>query len=226
MNLKNRSREPELMDSEGSPEEILSALKELKQINRFLGGNKLTADALIEIKKKYDLRTVNILDAGSGNSDILINNKIAHYVNVVSIDKNFLMCRLVKEMNGTSAVCGNINEMPLREKSFDVVHCSLFLHHFDDEEIVSILNLLCSMGRYSLVINDLQRSFAAYYGFKLLSSLFSRNRLVRNDGLISVKRGFRRRELENFLLKTGFNFKIEWRWAFRWLIIIDCNEKI
>jgi hypothetical protein len=226
MNLRMRSNEPELMDSEGDKEEIKSALSELKLINKFLGGNSVTVSGLKEITDYYKLNSVRVLDTGSGTSDILFQNFNLD-IDITSLDKNVFICRLVKE-NGriSKVICGDAMNLPFSKKIFDVVHASLFLHHFSEKELTVILGYFCSAAKYGVLINDLQRSYLSYYGFKLLTLLFSKNRLVKNDGLVSIRRGFRKRELIKVLEGIGYKYKLEKKWAFRWLLIVYCNERI
>ena len=69
-------------------------------------------------------------------------------------------------------------------------------------------------------INDLHRHTLAYYSIKWLSSLFSKSYLVKNDAPLSVARGFTKNEWEQIFKSSGIaNFAINWKWAFRHLII-------
>ena len=73
-----------------------------------------------------------------------------------------------------------------------------------------------------IVINDLQRSKLAYKLFKIICMLFSLSKMSREDGLISILRGFKKKELEEFSKKLNLkNYTINWKWAFRyqWIIV-------
>ena len=71
-------------------------------------------------------------------------------------------------------------------------------------------------------IADLHRHPLAYYSIKLLTGLFSKSYLVKNDAPLSVLRGFSRKEWEALLAQPGIkNYSIRWKWAFRWLIIVE-----
>ena len=71
-----------------------------------------------------------------------------------------------------------------------------------------------------MVINDLHRHPLAYYSIRLLTQLFSKSPMVKNDGPLSVLRSFQRKELSYLIKTTGFHsFEIEWKWAFRWRVI-------
>jgi hypothetical protein len=79
-------------------------------------------------------------------------------------------------------------------------------------------------SRLGFFINDLQRNPLAYHSIKILTALFSRSYMVKNDAPLSVLRGFSKSELES-MMKTAFGepvtitFEIHWKWAFRWLLI-------
>jgi hypothetical protein len=78
--------------------------------------------------------------------------------------------------------------------------------------------------RIGFLINDLHRHPLAFYSIKLLTQVFSKSYLVKNDAPLSVQRGFTRSEWESIFLAAGINnYSIEWRWAFRWLITYHCN---
>ena len=71
-------------------------------------------------------------------------------------------------------------------------------------------------------INDLQRHPVAYHSIKWLTTIFSRSYLVKNDGPVSVKRGFLKAEWEEMLQQANIKkYSIEWRWAFRYLVIVQ-----
>lgn len=67
----------------------------------------------------------------------------------------------------------------------------------------------------------MQRSLLALAGIKLLTVLFSKSILVKNDAPVSVKRSFNKSEIINFLRKSGIsNYIIKYKWAFRWMVVI------
>jgi hypothetical protein len=71
------------------------------------------------------------------------------------------------------------------------------------------------------VINDLHRSIIAYRLFQGLCFVFRLSEMSKKDGLISILRGFKKEELEQFSKKANFkNYSIQWKWAFRYQWII------
>ena len=55
----------------------------------------------------------------------------------------------------------------------------------------------------------------ADYLFKLLTLVIN-NEMVRTDGLISILRGFKRQELNQYANHLKAKSTIHWRWAFRY----------
>jgi hypothetical protein len=54
---------------------------------------------------------------------------------------------------------------------------------------------------------------------------FSKSEMVKNDGPLSVKRAFVKKELLEMLNDLGIKrFLIKRKWAFRWLVIIYKNK--
>ena len=75
--------------------------------------------------------------------------------------------------------------------------------------------------RVSIILNDLHRHWLAYYSIAWLTRWFSRSYLVKHDAKLSVWRAFHRHELTRIIADAGFtDFRIRWRWAFRWEVVI------
>src|SRR6185369_16415913 len=100
-------------------------------------------------------------------------------------------------------VCGNAFQMPFRPRSFDFVHCSLFLHHFQDNEGVELLRTFASLARRAVVLTDLERHPLAYYFLPLTKWIFGWDRITLHDGPISVEAAFRADELKALAEAAG-----------------------
>ena len=116
-----------------------------------------------------------------------------------------------------------LNVLDTADKNFncDILHASLFLHHFSHDELVVLFKIFRHQVRQGMIISDLHRHWLAYYSIKFLTRWFSKSTMVQNDGPLSVMRGFRRQEwIQIFEDSHITNYKIRWKWAFRWQIII------
>ncbi|MEJ7617459.1 MAG: methyltransferase domain-containing protein [Pyrinomonadaceae bacterium] len=86
--------------------------------------------------------------------------------------------------------------------AFDYTICSLFTHHFRDDGVIAVLREMARVARQSIFVIDLHRHAAAYFFYTTLGRLVLRNRLVREDGALSIRRGFRPMELVDLARKA------------------------
>jgi 2-polyprenyl-3-methyl-5-hydroxy-6-metoxy-1,4-benzoquinol methylase len=115
----------------------------------------------------------------------------------------------------------NVFDRDFASLEYDIALCTLTLHHFTDEQILALMRLLSQQAKRGVVINDLHRSALAYRLFQLVCFVFRLNKLSREDGLISILRGFKRQDLETFSRQLQLtSYQINWRWAFRYQWII------
>jgi ubiquinone/menaquinone biosynthesis C-methylase UbiE len=236
MDFSKRSYKKELLDRDDIPfEDIKQNMKELDFINAKLGGHKITLDGMRTIIKKLKNGSkenngkISILEIGCGGGDNLrvIKNycrkeKIPVELSGVDINPHCIeFARSRKENEGIGFVASDYKFFFPTEKP-DIIFCSLFCHHFTDEEVIEILKWMKENSRIGFFINDLHRHPFAYYSIKWLTKLFSKSYLVKNDAPLSVLRGFKRKELEIFYAQCSiFNAQIKWKWAFRWLLIVN-----
>lgn len=211
--------------------QVERTLEELETINRLLGGNHITLDGIRRILSKYEEieREFEIADIGCGGGDMLI--KVAKWgrsagvkLRLTGIDAN---PHIVKYAGRNSQKFPEISYEVLdifspafRQKQFDLVMCSLFTHHFTDEQLTELFAAVKRQSRLGVVINDLHRHWFAYWSIKVLTRYFSKSAMIKNDAPLSVKRGFLREELEKILRASGVEeYQLKWRWAFRWQLI-------
>jgi SAM-dependent methyltransferase len=226
--LGARSSSLEMIDDMSvTDERIDDALKELKVINRFLGGGKVSRLGVAQLTRTLpkDL-PLSILDCGAGGSDLpKVLNSLDRRVEVTALDLNLRACHYTVSNDPSSRVVNaSALRLPFRDRSFDVVHASLFCHHFGAKQLRVLLAEWSRVSRLGIVINDLQRSVWAYIGITILTRLFSRSMMVRNDAPLSVRRGFQKNELLEVTSGYG-QVTISRHWAFRWLISIELPGK-
>jgi 2-polyprenyl-3-methyl-5-hydroxy-6-metoxy-1,4-benzoquinol methylase len=231
MLLKYRSNEKEYLDnSHIETKDLYQNLIELDVINNRLGGYNVSRKGLAAIlKTKKSVHT--ILDIGFGGGDSI--KQLAKYSDKKKIKLFFYGVDLKNDcvkyaennlstISNKQLICDDYRNISADLlKQIDVIHCSLFLHHLTDEEIIDLLKFGKS-NECIILANDLQRNWFAYYSIKLLTTIFSKSYLVKNDAPISVKRGFKRNELIALLEKAGFkNYSVKWSWAFRYILIAN-----
>ncbi len=235
--FSKRSKQAEIIDSPGrlSRDEIVRVFRELGWINHWLGGREACLRELRRIldsvvRKQGQDKPVRIADFGSGSADIpsaivAWARKKEYHIRLTAVDINFLVCQIAKrqtsEFPEITLIQGDVLRPPVRPGVFDIILCSALLHHFRDDEVVKTLRELRSLTRKVVLVCDLHRHPLAYLGICFLTALFCRSQAVRNDGPLSVLRGFRREEILTILHRAGIrNAEIKWRWAFRYVILI------
>jgi 2-polyprenyl-3-methyl-5-hydroxy-6-metoxy-1,4-benzoquinol methylase len=230
-----RSTAPEIMDNFQMEGEILrDALDKIASINQLLGGNKVTLEGVKTlIKGQPENNIIRIVDLGCGNGDML--RTLAKYADqqnlkfmLTGIDANDFTirhaCSLSVDYPNISYACTDIFNERDTPLDYDIILCTLTLHHFKDEEIVSLLGRFKNSAKLGFVINDLQRSVIAYYLFRALCFVFRLNDMSREDGLVSILRGFKKADLLLFTKKLNIkNYIIRWKWAFRYQWIVKLS---
>lgn len=226
--LEERSSEQEIMDDlEISGPVVAQTLKELNTINKTLGGNAISIAAFKKLTKGR--KEVTLVDLGCGGGDIMAEMAKAAKAtklnaDFIGIDANRHIIEYAKD--NTKALPEiryrsiNIFSQEFREIECDIIHCCLFLHHFSDSELIELFMLFKKQCAIGVIINDLHRHPLAFWSIKLLTRLFSRSEMVRNDAAVSVARGFKKSELTELLRKAGIDkFDLKWKWAFRWKLV-------
>lgn len=231
INTTYRSTAPELMDDFSMEGNLLKdALDKIARINQLLGGNKVTIQGVETLlKQQRSGNILHILDAGCGNGDMLRTisdwaRRRQMNVLLTGIDANAFTIAHAKRLSaGYTNIrydCMDIFDQG-KTQHYDIILCTLTLHHFKDDQILSLLQLFEKQARLGIVINDLHRSRMAYYLFQLICGIFGLNRMSREDGLVSILRSFKKKDLLELSRKMGLKkYSIKWKWAFRYQWII------
>ena len=226
-----RSEATEIMDDFSLEGKLFrDTLNKLETINRTLGGNSVTINGVKKlIKDQSKDKTITIIDLGCGHGDILrdlakAGRKEGYNFKLIGIDANQDAIDYANELSNDykelSFKTIDIFSTEFEELEYDIVLCTLFAHHFKDKELKSLLKSLLNKATLGIVINDLHRNKIAYYLFKLIG-LFVKNRMVREDGLTSILRAFKRKDLENISKEINAKASIQWKWAFRYQWILQ-----
>ena len=232
INTSKRSEEAEIMDDfELKGEELEQTLTDLEKINKWLGGNKITLEGIrILLKDLPEKTTIRIADVGCGSGAVL--REIANWgrnqkfdLELIGIDANPYAIEIARRRSDYYPEIKfetlNIFGEEYKKQEYDIVLCTLTLHHFKDEDILELLNILKDQSQLGVIINDLQRSKTAYVLFQAFCKVFISNEIARKDGLTSILRGFKKNDLKK--LATEISAKehfIKWKWAFRYRWIL------
>jgi 2-polyprenyl-3-methyl-5-hydroxy-6-metoxy-1,4-benzoquinol methylase len=227
--FQQRSYQKELLDRNDIPfEDIKRNMQELDFINRKLGGHDITLDGIVALIKNamsFNSRLLTVeIGCGGGDNLRAIRNwaeRIHLPVELKGVDINpdcIAYAKNLKRNRGIQFLHSDYKDIVFEQKP-DIIFSSLFCHHFAEDELVFMLQWMKQNSELGFFINDLHRHWLAYHSIKLLTKLFSRSYLVKNDAPLSVTRGFKRNEWSGIFREAGIrNFNCKWRWAFRWLV--------
>jgi len=211
-------------------EALIFVLNDIDNVNRRLGGHHITIKGVKNLIKNTNRTELTIADIGCGSGQTLRylsswaktqNRSVKFY----GIDANAHIIEqaraLSKGYDNITFIQENIFSKEFKSKRFDIITCCLTLHHFKDQEILKLISLLYTQSRIGVVVNDLHRSKLAYVLFKLYSTLFMKSKIARNDGGVSILRGFKKKDLLSYTDRIKLNkFELNWHWAFRYLWIL------
>lgn len=230
INTTYRSSEQELMDDFTMQGELLrDTLDKLGNINKWLGGNRITLNGVEKLLKEKDKnQTYTIVDLGCGHGDILRliakwGRKHNFKLKLIGIDANTYAIDYAIELSSAFPELhfkvADVFSEDFEKLKCDIILSTLFLHHFKDEDIVQLLDRFSKNAKLGIVVNDLQRSKTAYFLFQCLGLVIS-NHMIKQDGLTSIKRAFKKNELVKFSEQLNLNYNIRWQWAFRYQWVI------
>lgn len=193
-----RSADPEMMDLPNQPRELLIGdLRNLRAINRYLGGQRNVLQALAGALLRQSQREFALLDVGTGSADIpariatwarrrkLIARISCLERDPITVEQAADQARAIPEIK---VVRGDALSPPFRPASFDYVLASQLLHHFPNEQIVTLLKIWARLARRAVIVSDLVRHPLAYHGIRLLTRSLTRNIMTRTDAPLSVRR--------------------------------------
>lgn len=228
--VPRRRHAPELMDAPGlPPEEVADAYRVLRRINGWFFGGRPTLRIELSrwIRTESEARSehgttglerpingpVTFVEIGSGSGDlareagtIFARDGVPARVAVLDLDPTAL--RLARA-EGLDAVRGDALRLPWADRSIDVLLAVKFAHHFSGDALDRLIAEMTRVARRCVLVLDIRRSWLAYAGFVAWSRIFTRNRLVRYDGPLSVLRGFTPGELAALVAEqTDFAWEI------------------
>src|SRR5262245_10088140 len=209
----HRAAETEIMDDLRCPEnEFAGVYHELEIINRWLGGVRAIERFL---PRKPNLLILDVAAGGCDVSEALLRKRACR---IIALDLNSRGFKLVQR---AWPVVGDALKLPFQDVVFDVVMASLFFHHLSDNDCVRVLADMWRLANIRVLVNDLHRHRVAYWSIRALTSAFSKSRMVRHDGPVSVRRAFRPPELLDLAKRAGVPARVYRSFPYRLVLVAD-----
>ena len=221
--LAERATDPELLDLGVSESDMAGSLADLRFANRWLGNR----GRLLRVMRPYlgpraDGGPARVLDVGCGSGDFL--SWLAHHapapLMMTGVDVKWEHLRAAPD-HDLSYVAADAVALPFASGSFDVVVASLFIHHFDDDEVPPVLRECARAAARVVIINDLRRAHVLYAFGRVAFPLIFRSRVSVNDGLVSIRRAFTRGELLRAFARAGLDAHVSFSWPYRLIAVAE-----
>jgi ubiquinone/menaquinone biosynthesis C-methylase UbiE len=210
----------ELLDGPLDDDAALAGnLRDLRRINRLLGGvrlSRLAIDLLLRVAPTHlDLSPTSIIDVGTGAVDIPVAlladaRRRGRRLEIIAIDARPEVLETARAIRpalgrvpGLALGVSDGRSLPHPDRSIDIAHASLLLHHLEPDDAVALLVEMARVARVGIVVNDLNRGRMHWLGAWLIGHLLTRNRYTRRDGPLSVRRAYTRREMRGLLDRAG-----------------------
>jgi SAM-dependent methyltransferase len=203
--------ELELMDRpQPVSAELESDLENIRELNRWFGSYALISMFLSRwIKPGVRLRIVD-LATGSGDIPRLIaeyGRKVGAGLQIDALDRQSATLEIAKRLSARypeiSFVEGDVLEWQPTEP-YDIVFCTLALHHFSEDDAVQLLQRCRALSRKFVLVSDLRRGWLGSLGVHLLTATMFREPMTKYDAQLSIARSFSFSELNHLARRAGW----------------------
>jgi SAM-dependent methyltransferase len=229
--LETRCRRPELMDQPGlDPGRHLEALRGLGRINALSRTGAVLWEAIARLAREgaWAGTPIQVLDLACGGGDVAL--ALARRATCEGVPLEIAGCdispravdfaRRQAEARGAGVrflvLDALHDDLPV---DYDVVSCSLFLHHLDEPDAVALLRRMAAAARRLVLVDDLVRGRAAYWLAWTACRVLSRSPVVHFDGPASVAAAFTIAEARALAARAGLEGAVLTRhWPQRFLL--------
>ncbi|MES2523601.1 MAG: methyltransferase domain-containing protein [Gemmatimonadota bacterium] len=195
-----RRRGVEILDDPShDPALAVRSLHDVAKANRLFGGRRAVLREVRHVLDAAPRRPHTLLDIGTGIGDI---PSAAHRaarargveLRTIGLELDPVLARAA-EPACTWALAGDALQLPFADESIDIVTVSQVLHHFEGDAADRLLRECTRVARAAVVVADLRRSWLAVAGLWLSSFVLGFHPVSRNDGVVSILRGYTAPEL-------------------------------
>jgi ubiquinone/menaquinone biosynthesis C-methylase UbiE len=214
--LRTRSADLELLDGERlDPDELRTNLREMAMLNRLPGG---IGDSVRAVERLLDGKAdATVLDIGTGGGDFvrrLARERAAHVIAAdVSADVLEITRRNLADTKDVTVLQADVLALPLGDAEVEVAHASMLIHHLEPPDVARALREMRRVARRGIVINDLRRGPIALAVTAATVLALSRGAYTRHDGVLSARRAYTLRELDQLAAEAGLRV-VARTWSF------------
>ena len=215
-------------DPKIAPELHHEALAGLQRLNRWSGAEFHMARMLRQVQDDLGGRKLRVIDLATGSGDLPIG--LDRRMRKAGRPFEFSGCDISPTAVAESSHRAGDNERGSRffvrdlladgvPLGYDVIICSLFLHHLSDEQVVRLLASAKATNPAAIVISDLDRSKMNYRAVQLACKVLTSSPVVKFDGPASVRSAFTPPEISALARRAGLEgARVTRAFPARWLL--------
>lgn len=221
----------EFMDDPDCDLEMLYATyNQFEAVNKLIGGWKQIYKNIIHPALLSAGSDATILDIGCGGGDIIrmINtfctedNLEVHFTGIEPDNRAIKYIGTQPWPDNFTFLNTNSKELARQHRKFTVVISNHLIHHLTEKE----LNTVCAdaelLTNEIVIFSDIERSDIGYLFFRTIAPLLFRNSFIVADGIRSIRRSYRKDELQR-QLPQGWN--VNRQFPFRLLATYEEGKK-
>ena len=232
LNLAQRNLQPELMDDPNLPRDDHElALRGLARLNRCSGVASAMYRRIRRLAMTRDDRKLHLLDVASGSGDVPLRwaawaKREGWHLQLTLLD----LRSVAVEEQQRRAHAADLNVLSLQHdcldtplpSGFDVVTCSLFMHHLENHQASQLLQGMQTASDGTVLVCDLERSYLNLALVMAASRLLSRSKVVHTDATLSIQGAFTMPEFQTISQQAlGRSLKIRRLFPCRFIATID-----
>ncbi|MCG2589919.1 class I SAM-dependent methyltransferase [Rhodohalobacter sulfatireducens] len=228
--LKERQEHlTEKMDQPDCDQALLfNTYQQFSTINRLISGWQRIYKKLIRPVLKDSSYPYSLLDIGCGGGDIInlidrLAKKDGIKLQITGIEPDERAIRFLSEQKWPENISfkkSTSADLVQEGRLFDIVLSNHLMHHLKKPELSIICNDAEKLATQKIIFSDIERSDIGYISFKVAATPLFRKSFIVEDGLTSIKRSFRKDELQQALPR---GWKVQRQFPFRLLAINEAS---
>jgi SAM-dependent methyltransferase len=199
----------ELLDNPGADGSTVQlSLANIVRANRWFGGAAAVRFGLARLFDDRPAGAFTLLDVGTGAGDLPAmamrwGAARGLAIQPIGLERHPAAARLARK-TGLPTLLGDAGDLPLADRSVDLVIVSQLAHHLDPDSCVTLFRECSRVARRGVLIADLRPSRLAALGFRIGGRLLGFDRVTIEDGVTSLARGFTAAALTTLVKRAGY----------------------
>ena len=209
-----RSFDPSVLEMMDRPQpvslELERDLERLRQLNLWFGSHRLVS--MFMRRWMMPGAQMRVVDLATGSGDIprlLVDHarRIDARMEVDAVDQQAATLEIARGLSAgypeITYHAANILKWDCPQ-GYDIALCSLALHHFSDDDAVTLLRRCREVSKRFVLVADLRRGFLLRTGVYMLTALIFREPMTRFDARLSAERAFSFAEMRELAIQAGW----------------------